>query len=65
MQKLTRTGVVTAVAMALGACSDDTATNLHPSDDGGEPLTVMSRNVYLGGDIGPVMQADFSNPIIT
>lgn len=26
-------------------------------------LRVMTRNLYIGGDIGPVFQADFNNPI--
>jgi len=28
---------------------------------GGEPFSVLTRNVYLGGDTGPVFQADFKD----
>lgn len=56
----------------LAACSD-TPTPTAPLDDGvrpqfsraaaveGEPFTVFTQNVYLGGDTGPIFSLDLGN----
>jgi len=68
--------VVTTAALAISACADQptmpgpavqrsiasspkTGIVAHP---GVESLKVMSRNVYLGGDISPILSVDFGDP---
>ena len=67
-----RASLQTLVALAIFAgCADDSGiTTVQPQDaeefvsespwDQRSPLRVMSRNLYLGGDIGPILDA--SNP---
>lgn len=56
--------------LLVSACSDSipTPVDVDPPviaeqsmDGGSAPLRLMTRNVYLGGDIAPVLQVDFSD----
>ena len=63
------------VAMILTACDDRQDAITSPGTEstsaldagplfhrgGDEPFSVLTRNVYLGGDTGPVFQADFND----
>ena len=59
-----------AILLLFGACADSPTTVDAPpafeeevlADGGGRhAVGVMSRNVYLGGDVGPLLSTDFSN----
>lgn len=54
-----------ATALAFGACDDVSSPSSPVADtvEEASPFAVMTRNVYLGGDTGPVFEADFSDPV--
>jgi len=72
-----RVAMALGLTMSLGllaGCDDGTptVTGLEPGDTEvvaapfnapvKDPLTIMTRNVYLGGDIALILQADLNNP---
>ena len=56
----------------LGACTDQNRSVFEPSSEvafsrdgegSGGSISLLTRNVYIGADIAPVFQVDFSNPV--
>ena len=64
------------IAIAVAACDDHdgpaypaspsdftVAASMESARGDSEALTVLTRNVYLGADIGPIFGVDFGNPL--
>jgi endonuclease/exonuclease/phosphatase family metal-dependent hydrolase len=60
--------------MFVAACNDsdlptageffeEPSTTRAPSLPGGEPLKILTRNLYMGGDVGLVFGADLTDPV--